>query len=159
MSAHSLEYIVFKTHLILFPLSTLIQPLKMMINIIFCYSVLFPIFRIKKQLLNMLHNFFLYFFRFDSRYLHGNQSDLCLIDLPIIRFQDLQDRRQLEVDEMCFACSTNYDSDDIVCQLSRCGHVFHSKCVGKLIYRKRSYCPFCRSSFFSHRLSLPRLNI
>ncbi|KAI3748527.1 hypothetical protein L6452_11656 [Arctium lappa] len=132
----------------------------MMIDIIFCSSVLFPIFRIKRQLLNLLHDSFSYVFRYNSLYLHLHlhQSDLCLMDLPIIRFEDLQDRRQREVEEMCFACSTNYDNDDIVCQLSRCGHVFHSECVGKLIHQKVSDCPFCRSSFFSRRLSLPRLN-
>ncbi|KAI3809252.1 hypothetical protein L1987_25223 [Smallanthus sonchifolius] len=126
----------------------------MVINIIFCLSVILPIFQIKYELLNLLKDSFLCIFRYNS-YLHHHESDSFPVDLPIIRFQDLQERRHREVEEMCFICSANYEGDDVVCQLSRCGHVFHSECVGNLIHQKQAHCPFCRASFFSGRPSVP----
>ncbi|PWA39944.1 RING-H2 finger protein ATL18 [Artemisia annua] len=87
--------------------------------------------------------------------LNLQNEQVYLVDLPIIRFEDLQERTRREVEEMCFICSANYVSDDVVSQLSRCGHVFHSECVGKLIQRKQHDCPFCRSSFFSGSLAIP----
>ncbi|GJV14838.1 ALP1-like protein [Tanacetum coccineum] len=87
--------------------------------------------------------------------LHEHESDIFMLDLPIIRFEDLQERRHREVEEMCFICSVNYERDDVVSQLNRCGHVFHTQCVGKLIHRKQHDCPFCRSSFFSGCPSVP----
>ncbi|KAL8241190.1 hypothetical protein R6Q59_014545 [Mikania micrantha] len=131
----------------------------MAINIIFCLSVLIPIFRSKKEVLDLLKNSFFYIFRYEKFHLRKHESELLTIDLPIIRFQDLQDRRRRDVEEMCFACSTNYEGDDVVCQLSRCGHVFHSDCVGKLIHRRQTDCPFCRTSFFSGCSSVPCKNI
>ncbi|KAK1421200.1 hypothetical protein QVD17_23367 [Tagetes erecta] len=125
----------------------------MMINILFCLSVIFPIYRIKSELLKLIKSSVLYVFRSDKLNLHHHQSELYAPDLPIIRFEDLQERRRREVEEMCFICSANYERDDVVCQLSRCGHVYHSECVGKLIHRKQTDCPFCRSSFFSGRSS------
>ncbi|PWA87391.1 RING-H2 finger protein ATL18 [Artemisia annua] len=121
----------------------------MLFNIIFCSAVLFPILRIKHELFILLKNFFQY------RKLDHQSEQVYLVDLPIIRFEDLQERRHREVEEMCFICSANYVSDDVVFQLSRCGHVFHSECVGKLIQRKQHDCPFCRSSFFSGSLAIP----
>ncbi|KAJ0771271.1 putative chromatin regulator PHD family [Helianthus annuus] len=121
----------------------------MVINILFCLSVLLPIIRIKTELFNLLKNSFLYIFRYDDVYLHRHESDISMMDLPIIRFEDLQERRHREVEEMCFVCSNNYEGNDVVCQLSRCGHVFHTECIGKLIHSKQADCPFCRTSFFS----------
>ncbi|KAJ9540249.1 hypothetical protein OSB04_026755 [Centaurea solstitialis] len=128
------------------------------IDLIFFFSVLFLIFRIKTELFNLLKDSFSrVFFRSDLRH-HHEAADTA--DLPIIRFQDLQDRRRhTAVEEMCFVCSVNYDGDDVVSQLSRCGHVFHTECVGKLIHRKQPNCPFCRSSFFSGRPSPACKNI
>ncbi|KAK9078717.1 hypothetical protein SSX86_002774 [Deinandra increscens subsp. villosa] len=128
----------------------------MVINIIFLLSVLLPIFRIRNELFNLLKTSFLHIFGSD---LHHNESDLFMVDLPIIRFQDLQERRRREVEELCFICSKNYEGDDVVCQLSRCGHVYHYECVGKLIHRKQTDCPFCRSSFFSGHPSVPCKNV
>ncbi|KAK9061334.1 hypothetical protein SSX86_018514 [Deinandra increscens subsp. villosa] len=114
----------------------------------------FLIFRMRIELLYLLKDSFTYLFRYDSEYIHRHESDVTPVDLPIIRFQDLQDRRQRVVEETCFICFAGYGSDDVVCVLGRCGHVFHSRCLGKLIHRKQSECPFCRSSFFSGRSSV-----
>ncbi|MFS7937924.1 putative chromatin regulator PHD family [Helianthus anomalus] len=50
---------------------------------------------------------------------------------------------------MCFICSQDYNNNDVLCQLSRCGHVFHSDCVGKQLHSKQTYCPFCRTPVFA----------
>ncbi|PWA67723.1 RING-H2 finger protein ATL18 [Artemisia annua] len=126
----------------------------MFINILFCLAVLFPILRIKKELHIILKNLF----QHNKLELHQHESEIFMLDLPIIRFEDLQERRHREVEEMCFICSVNYERDDVVSQLSRCGHVFHTECVGKLIHRKQHDCPFCRSSFFSGCPSVPCKN-
>ncbi|KAF5770590.1 putative chromatin regulator PHD family [Helianthus annuus] len=126
----------------------------MVITIIFC-SFIFLTFRIKTELINLLKDSFVYIFRYDSEYIHHHEPAVNQVDLPTILFHDLQERRRREVDETCFICFASYDSDDVVCALSRCGHVFHSECVGRLIHRKQSQCPFCWSSFFSGRSSFP----
>ncbi|KAJ9546001.1 hypothetical protein OSB04_025708 [Centaurea solstitialis] len=77
------------------------------------------------------------------------QEDACLVDLPIIRFQDLHNQGHRHVERMCFICSADYQKDDVLSQLGRCGHVYHYECVGKLLHRKQTCCPFCRSSIFS----------
>nr|GEW58342.1 hypothetical protein [Tanacetum cinerariifolium] len=85
----------------------------MLINIIFCSVVLFLILRIRHELFTLLKNFCQY-----SK-LDLQNEEVSLVDLPIIRFEDLQERRHREVEEMCFICSANYVSDDVVSQLSR----------------------------------------
>ncbi|KAI3734643.1 hypothetical protein L6452_14117 [Arctium lappa] len=115
-----------------------------MMNIVFYLCILFPILRIRHDLLNIVTDFVFYLFRYDY-----TASHICLVDLPIIRFEDLQNRRNRSVDGMCFMCSEDYDHDHVVCQLSRCGHVFHSDCVGELLRREQHNCPFCRSPIFS----------
>ncbi|GJT39855.1 hypothetical protein Tco_0939720 [Tanacetum coccineum] len=69
----------------------------MLINILFCFAVIFPILRIKHELLNLLKNLF----RYSKLDIH-NEELVLLVDLPIIRFEDLQERRHREVEEMCF---------------------------------------------------------
>ncbi|KAK9075114.1 hypothetical protein SSX86_003433 [Deinandra increscens subsp. villosa] len=121
----------------------------MMINFIFYICLLFPILRIKSDLLNLIRDSVAYLLGYGGVNPRFHQEDVCLVDLPIIRFEDLQNHRHRSVDRMCFICSADYDKDDVLCQLSRCGHVFHSDCVGKQLHRKQSSCPFCRSPIFS----------
>ncbi|CAH1420193.1 unnamed protein product [Lactuca virosa] len=116
----------------------------MLMNIVFYLCILFPVFRIKQDLLKLIKDFFFYLFRCENSTPYPS-----LVDLPVIRFEDLLDRRQRSVEEMCFVCSADYHLDDVVCQLSRCRHVFHSDCVGQLLHRKQPSCPFCRSPIFS----------
>ncbi|MFS7982964.1 putative chromatin regulator PHD family [Helianthus anomalus] len=78
-----------------------------------------------------------------------HEEHVCLVDLPIIRFQDLQSLRQRSVDGMCFICSNDYNGDEVVTQLSRCGHVFHSDCIGKLLHHEETWCPYCQTPVFS----------
>ncbi|CAH1430812.1 unnamed protein product [Lactuca virosa] len=115
----------------------------MLMNFIFYLCILFPVFRIKHELLSLIKDFFFYLFRCENSTPYPS-----LVDLPVIRFEDLLERRQRSVEEMCFICSADYHLDDVVCQLSRCRHVFHSDCVGQLLQRKQLSCPFCRSPIF-----------
>ncbi|KAI3807631.1 hypothetical protein L1987_23563 [Smallanthus sonchifolius] len=115
-----------------------------------CITI-FLVLRIKSEVLTLLKHSVSGLFgyaRVESG-LHHEDEDVCLVDLPIIRFDDLQNLRQRSVDRMCFICSKDYNSDDVVCQLSRCGDVFHSDCVGKLLHQKETSCPFCRTPVFS----------
>ncbi|MFS7982982.1 putative chromatin regulator PHD family [Helianthus anomalus] len=109
----------------------------MIMDIIFYICLLLPILRIKSDLFNLLIRFF------------NHQEDVCLVDLPVIRFEELQNHGHRSVDRMCFICSADYDKDDVICQLSRCGHAFHSDCVGNMLHGKQTSCPFCRSPVFS----------
>ncbi|KAI3708533.1 hypothetical protein L2E82_37741 [Cichorium intybus] len=116
----------------------------MVMNIFFSLCILFPIFRVKHELLILVKQIFFSLLRYDHDTPYPS-----LVDLPIIKFEDLMERRQRSVEEMCFICSANYNPDDIVCQLSRCRHVFHSDCVGQMLHRKQPTCPFCCSPIFS----------
>ncbi|KAJ0683762.1 putative chromatin regulator PHD family [Helianthus annuus] len=122
----------------------------MSIIIIFniCITLLL-ILRIKNELLTLLKHSISYLFRYGGVDSDLHEEHVCLVDLPIIRFQDLQNIRQRYVERMCFICLKDYDSDDVVSQLSRCGHVFHTDCVGKLLHEKETWCPFCRTPVFS----------
>ncbi|KAI3757148.1 hypothetical protein L6452_04682 [Arctium lappa] len=127
----------------------------MAITIIFFIFFLFPIFRIKSDLLNLLTDSVAYLLGYGGVNPRFHDEDVCLVDLPIIRFDDLNHRRHRSVDRMCFICSGDYDNGDVVCQLSRCGHVFHSDCVGKLLHRRQTRCPFCHSPVFSGMSEVP----
>ncbi|CAI9296207.1 unnamed protein product [Lactuca saligna] len=116
----------------------------MLMNIVFYLCILFPIIRIKHDLLNLITEFFSYLFRYDH-----NTPYPSLVDLPVIRFEELLERRNRSVEEMCFICSADFHLEDVVCQLSRCRHVYHSDCVAQLLQQKQPTCPFCRSPIFS----------
>ncbi|KAL8233427.1 hypothetical protein R6Q59_019527 [Mikania micrantha] len=120
-----------------------IPKMEMIVILINICVTFFLILRIKTQLLTLVKHSVSHLFQ------NAGEDDECLVDLPIIRFEDLLNLRRRSVDRMCFICSKDYDTHDVVCQLSRCGDVFHSDCVGKLIHRKQTYCPCCRTPVFS----------
>ncbi|KAI3783687.1 hypothetical protein L1987_42773 [Smallanthus sonchifolius] len=127
----------------------------MMMNIIFYICLLFPILRIKSELLNLIKDTVLHLLGYGGINPGYHQEDVCLVDLPVIRFEDLQNHRHRSVDRMCFICSEDYKKDDVLSQLSRCGHVFHSDCVGKRLHPKQTSCPFCRTPVFSGLSHVP----
>ncbi|KAJ9553736.1 hypothetical protein OSB04_017781, partial [Centaurea solstitialis] len=114
-----------------------------LINIFFYLCILLPILRIRHDLLDFV------FYVFRNDYYYNADPRLRFVDLPIIRFGDLRYRRHGSVDDMCLMCSRDYDHDHVVCQLRRCGHVFHSDCVAELLQTEQHHCPFCRSPIFS----------
>ncbi|KAJ0440959.1 putative chromatin regulator PHD family [Helianthus annuus] len=117
----------------------------MVINIFFFICFIILIF-----LINSLKNSVLNNFRDGRVNPHFHEDDVCMLDLPAIQFKDLQNHRpRSSIGPMCFICSKYYDKDDVVCQLSQCGDIFHSNCVGKLLNQKQTSCPFCHVPFFS----------
>ncbi|KAI3706029.1 hypothetical protein L1987_76282 [Smallanthus sonchifolius] len=103
----------------------------------------------KSDLLKFIKDYISNFFQHGGVNPRRHDDDMCLMDLPFIRFEDIQNHRPRSIDRMCFICSEDYDKDDMLCQLSRCGDIFHSDCVGKLLHRKQTSCPFCRAPIFS----------
>lgn len=113
-------------------------------NLLFCSCILVLLFRTKQELVRMLVSFINNVFHPD------HLRDMAYrLDLPVIKFGDLQERRgQRSFDPFCFICLTEYEKDDVVTQLSRCGHVYHTECVGKLMNDCEFTCPFCKSTIF-----------
>lgn len=64
--------------------------------------------------------------------------------LPVTRFEELQN-----VDGMCSICLVEFEKEDVVSQLSRCGHVFHMHCIESWLDRNQFTCPLCRSFLLS----------
>ncbi|KAJ0896939.1 putative chromatin regulator PHD family [Helianthus annuus] len=113
--------------------------------ILFFYGcILMLLFRIKQDLVKILVRFVNDVFYSDHR-----RYVKSILDLPVIQFGDLQDRRgQRSFDEFCFICLKEYERDDVLTQLSRCGHVYHTDCIGIHINDYEFTCPFCKSSIF-----------
>ncbi len=51
-------------------------------------------------------------------------------------------RRHDDVCPICHAGMANSDSDEGVVVLTHCGHVFHSACILRWLYRSQK-CPYC----------------
>ncbi|KAJ6937597.1 hypothetical protein NC652_012039 [Populus alba x Populus x berolinensis] len=49
-------------------------------------------------------------------------------------------------DVSCSICLVELEKEDMVSQLSRCMHVFHTDCIDKWIQRDHFTCPLCRTS-------------
>ncbi|CAD5327587.1 putative transcription factor C2H2 family [Arabidopsis thaliana] len=64
--------------------------------------------------------------------------------IPVVRFSDLP----TDPEDCCTVCLSDFESDDKVRQLPKCGHVFHHYCLDRWIvdYNKMK-CPVCRHRF------------
>ncbi|TQE09461.1 hypothetical protein C1H46_004954 [Malus baccata] len=75
------------------------------------------------------------------------------MSLSVARFQDLQahgTKRCAQVlEETCSVCLVDFEEDDLVSQLGKCGHVFHVDCIERWIESSHFSCPICRSLFFN----------
>ncbi|KAK6919650.1 Zinc finger, RING-type [Dillenia turbinata] len=79
-----------------------------------------------------------------------------LLDLRRIKFRDLRLSIRWDRDgaiscneEMCSVCLVDFaleEEDQLVSQLPKCKHVFHSKCITNWVHRNQTTCPLCRSS-------------
>ena len=49
-----------------------------------------------------------------------------------------------DTDEMCSICFAQYESNDILRILPKCGHVFHAEC-GDLWFVRNQSCPLCKA--------------
>ncbi|KAJ6937595.1 hypothetical protein NC652_012039 [Populus alba x Populus x berolinensis] len=61
--------------------------------------------------------------------------------LVACRFEKVQKK-----DVSCSICLVELEKEDMVSQLSRCMHVFHTDCIDKWIQRDHFTCPLCRTS-------------
>ncbi|KAB1207654.1 RING-H2 finger protein ATL18 [Morella rubra] len=117
-----------------------------MATIIFYTCIWIPFQRLMRALLGILGLLF-----FTS---HDEPAESCNETyLPVARFEDLQSHSSREntnnnVDGMCSICLVEFEKEDIVSQLSRCGHVFHMNCIERWLDRNQFTCPLCRSFFF-----------
>lgn len=81
------------------------------------------------------------------------------LDLPVSQFQDLElsnknGGEEIDSDqEMCSICLMEFEKEDLVNKLLRCGHVFHMGCLEKWLDRCQFTCPLCRSSVLRLRSS------
>ncbi len=123
-------------------------------TVIFSCIMLIPVLRIKNDLLKFVQSF-IFFSTIHHEYYDWHEEQTCLLDLPIIRFGDIQARRHRSIDETCFVCSVDYENEDVVSQLSRCKHVFHTSCLQKELQRNQFSCPFCRNPAFKPSTTSP----
>lgn len=75
----------------------------------------------------------------------SNFSEDWELDLSLSRFQDLKSSCE-EEEEVCAVCLSEFEGEDLVNELGRCGHVFHVGCLEKWVDRCQFTCPLCRSS-------------
>ncbi len=123
--------------------------------VVFSCIMLIPVLRIKNDLLKFVRSF-IYFSSSHGGHVDCYEELTCLFDLPVIRFEDLRARRHRSIDETCFVCSVDYENEDVVSQLSRCKHVFHTSCLQKEMHRNYFSCPFCRNPVFKAAVNSPR---
>jgi RING-H2 zinc finger protein RHA1 len=111
-----------------------------MATIVFYTCILIPFLQLKKALLSI--------FKPQPVVKSFNEGYL-----PVTRFEDyLQSynkRGNENVEEMCSICLVEFDREDVVSQLSRCGHAFHMHCIESWLDRNNFTCPLCRSFLFS----------
>jgi len=50
-------------------------------------------------------------------------------------------------EDVCSICFAQYESNDILRILPKCGHVFHAECVDRWFLRGRPSCPMCKAKF------------
>ncbi|KAJ7954642.1 putative Ring finger protein [Quillaja saponaria] len=53
-----------------------------------------------------------------------------------------------EEEEICSVCLVEFDRENVVNKLSRCGHVFHENCIQRWLDKNHFTCPLCRSFIF-----------
>ncbi|XP_042493407.1 RING-H2 finger protein ATL18 [Macadamia integrifolia] len=77
---------------------------------------------------------------------HHQTDDL---PLPMMRFRELAEVEEGDEEEscseVCSVCLVEFQKEDQVTKLSRCGHVFHLCCIKSWVDRNRFTCPLCRS--------------
>ncbi|PON41874.1 43kDa postsynaptic protein [Trema orientale] len=137
-------------------------------TIVFYTCIWIPLVQLKNALLGLLSN--IIFFTCQQPLIESSDSVNVNAQpwLPVSRFVDLKQSQsstssssrrcrsrndvvcgQQEVDheETCSICLVEFEMEDVVSQLSKCGHVFHVKCIESWLDSNHFTCPLCRSSF------------
>ncbi|XP_075486526.1 E3 ubiquitin-protein ligase RHA1B-like [Primulina tabacum] len=87
------------------------------------------------------------------------ETPLWELDLPVSQFQGSGIRNKnggetvVENEQMCSICLMEFEAEDLVNHLPKCGHVFHVDCMEKWLDRCQFTCPLCRSLVLQTRSS------
>lgn len=108
--------------------------------IVFYTCIWIPCLRLKRALLRILGIISL---AYDEEF--GTEPSL-----PVGRFVDLQSCRDRKNEELmeescCSVCLVEFDKEDLVSKLPKCGHVFHFDCIESWVNCNQFTCPLCRS--------------
>ncbi|KAA0047798.1 RING-H2 finger protein ATL18-like [Cucumis melo var. makuwa] len=112
----------------------LVSPMRFPI-LFFSTFLWIPLFRMKQAILGVVATVF----GLPSSPQHGT-------DLVVVRSYDEDHGGSSE--EICSICLTEFGrSEDSVCKLPNCEHLFHFNCIQEWIDRNRFTCPLCRCFF------------
>ncbi|KAF6160916.1 hypothetical protein GIB67_025451 [Kingdonia uniflora] len=118
------------------------------ITIVFYTCVWIPFIQIKHALMCMfgLDTFYLECLQFEDEHLLAVKFEL-LKEKCCTTNETGSARRRRAVDESCAVCLDEFQGEEVVSELSGCGHMFHSRCIKSWADRYRFTCPLCRSVF------------
>lgn len=117
------------------------------VTIVFYTCILIPLMQLKKALASMV------LFSCETKGMAKEMEFPEIPSLPVARFEDLKGHNcDEEKEEICSICLVEYEGEDAVSKLGRCGHVFHLNCIEQWILRNQFSCPLCRSFLFSHHV-------
>ncbi|KAK8627073.1 hypothetical protein V6N13_134700 [Hibiscus sabdariffa] len=103
-----------------------------------------------KRLVSSLLVFVFPFYRPEQSF---RTIDACL---PVARFEDLKLSNGGDGEDdaaVCSICLAEFDDEDVVSRIQKCGHVFHMNCIEKWMARDHFTCPLCRSFLFPNVVS------
>lgn len=119
--------------------------------IVFFTCIWIPFLQLKRALLRVVGMLSLaYDGDEQASLISGTESSL-----PVGRFVDLQcckdgkNNGEMILEESCSICLVEFDEEDLVSKLSKCGHVFHLDCIESWVNRSQFTCPLCRSFLFN----------
>lgn len=125
-----------------------------MATLVFYTCIYIPYSQTKEALLSIIGFFFClhqHSLECSDRSMVAESTETYSIDLPMSRYQESRSNEVIRDgdcgDEACSVCLVEFESDDFVSKLSKCGHVFHGACIEKWVERNQFTCPLCRSSF------------
>nr|KYP75456.1 RING-H2 finger protein ATL4N [Cajanus cajan] len=115
------------------------------VTIVFYTCFLIPLMELKRALVRVFG--FMMFFSCETKGVAKEMEFLEIPSLPVARYEDL--RCEGGEDEICSICLVEYEGEDAVTKLGRCGHLFHLNCIHQWTLRNQFSCPLCRSFLFS----------
>ncbi|GAB4838696.1 hypothetical protein Ancab_028239 [Ancistrocladus abbreviatus] len=126
-------------------------------TVIFYTCFYFPFLQAKRALLGFIHCVYHFSFECPTTLSTDCLKEMtCSIDLPMGRYGDLRGGESCcrsgnsdGDDEACSVCLVEFESEDLVNQLRKCGHVFHAACVERWLDENQFSCPLCRSLFLN----------
>ncbi|KAL5856311.1 hypothetical protein ACOSQ4_006113 [Xanthoceras sorbifolium] len=68
-----------------------------------------------------------------------------LVAVPNLSVCKFEEESSSSSEEMCSICLMEFDEEDVVSRVSRCGHIFHMDCMERWLHCNHFTCPLCRS--------------